>query len=102
LFAWADLVLVPAVSALVLWYAVILPEVPLLAQSGSVEVGETGQYEVFYPHRYVSAPHLIVRSKGYADFEIVEQRADGFRVRVRGTSSGSALEWQTGGQPMAP
>ena len=56
----------------------------LLVQKGEL-TRDPGTYEVFYPREYESPPHLEWKSykETPAEFEFLEQRADGFVIVIR-------------------
>ena len=62
-------------------------------QKGSLEPKNTTTYQVFYPKPFENAPYLKVAPLGYANFEIVEQRPDGFDINFKSFTSGIKLEW---------
>ncbi len=72
-----------------------------LTQKGSIDIQNTTTYQVFYRTPFAGAPQLQVQ-KGKSkmasglysiSFEVIEQRADGFNVKVTSYTLGSHLEW---------
>jgi len=43
----------------------------------------TGDQEVFYPVLFAKIPHLNVSVRGISEYEIADQRRDGFTIQVR-------------------
>ena len=62
------------------------------------------EYEVFYPRSFKRPPLLHVECvSGQVDFDVIEQRADGFKLRTRGGSAagpvdGIRLKWSAKGE----
>lgn len=70
----------------------------LLTQREVLELQGPKVYEVYYPQPYASVPNLTFSKRVdniyfYVDFDIVEQRRDGFKLSVNGTQSSAAIEW---------
>ncbi len=72
----------------------------LLEQSKEMtEVSDTGEYEVFYPQPYVSAPGLTW-NPAPSSFKITEQRPDGFIIKIQSYTYGSKPpRWIASGVP---
>jgi len=101
LAAWVDVALIILVSVAVI-YAVIAPPGQVIEQHGELQLTGTGEYEVFYPQPFVSAPALTFPSGADKpqEFWVVEQRANGFKVAARGTVIvGTIIKWSAKGQP---
>jgi hypothetical protein len=45
------------------------------------EVGK--EYEVFFPQPYASPPEVTVNTYSPEEYDLVEQRKDGFRIRFK-------------------
>ena len=73
---------------------------------GGIQIGGTGQYQIYYPTPFASPPQLafpnIDRSVvDRSDFELVDQTADGFQIRVTSftrSSPNAPLEWEAKGR----
>src|SRR2546423_14178530 len=71
----------------------------LTTQRGVLLIPELMNYEIFYPQRFASVPNLTfskVVDNVYTpvSFEVIEQRSDGFKIRINGIAGDArAIEW---------
>jgi hypothetical protein len=68
------------------------PEDEVLVQEGPLEYHGVGEQTVYYPISYASPPNLQVTR----NVELVEQKADHFRIRTDGSCGGSTT-WKARG-----
>ena len=68
----------------------------VLAQSGTVTIPAGPVHDVYYPIPYASPPNLELDDPLHA-CEIVEQKADHFRVRINGVAGSAAVKWNASG-----
>lgn len=70
------------------------------AQEGEITVTGLYTYDIYYPARYRSSPNLVF-PEGYQSveqFEVIEQRPDGFKVNLGGSGTiGSKIKWKATG-----
>jgi hypothetical protein len=90
----ALLVLLPAVLIARRLGSVPRKVVPgVLELSGRMRIPhKVGTYDVYYPIDFAKTPHLNVNVKGASQFELVEQRPDGFVVRLRRLLAASVFD----------
>jgi hypothetical protein len=72
-----------------------------LRQKGTAEVTGDGTFEVLYPQKYISRPTLVISRdmKSPGQFELIEQRVDGFRFKTVGSLTGtSSIGWTAEGE----
>jgi hypothetical protein len=72
------------------------PEV--VTQREVLEILGPKTYDVFYPRPFASPPNLNFSKKVdklyfHVDYDVIEQRRDGFRISVTSSQSGAAIEW---------
>lgn len=70
----------------------------LATQREILEVPKLGDYEVFYPRPFNSVPNLNFNKKigslyVPSEYEVLEQRKDGFKIRMLSIGDGRAIEW---------
>lgn len=70
----------------------------LTTQKEVLEVPRLGDFEVFYPKPFVSVPNLNFNKKigsvyVPSEYEVLEQRKDGFKIRIVSIGDGRAIEW---------
>jgi len=70
----------------------------LLTQREVLEIQGPKTYEVFYPRLFSSIPNLNFSKKVdnvyfHVDYDVIEQRADGFKIVVTSSQNPAALEW---------
>ena len=104
-FRFSDLKSIAVISALliVIWIPRFVGRAPqfnagVTTQRGILEVPELKTYEVLYHQPFSSVPNLTFSRKinnKYMEvlFEVVEQRKDGFKIRISSLGSGYAIEW---------
>jgi hypothetical protein len=74
------------------------PPDPLL-QDGFLSLPDKEPHDVFYPRPYEGPPNLTIKDESGA-LMVVEQRADGFKVRIhKGNPPISGYYWQAKGVP---
>jgi hypothetical protein len=100
--AWIDLLLILAITIGAVSLAFATKHATLLEQSGTLKLMTLGEQEVFYAQPFQSTPNLTF-SKGEdnpEEFRIIEQRSDGFKVKVGGAvTAGTVVEWHAQGRP---
>jgi hypothetical protein len=69
-------------------------------QEGKVSLREGQELEVYYPVSYASPPNLEISGESN-DCEIIEQKADHFRIRYKG-SFDATPHWKACGQKGPP
>jgi hypothetical protein len=69
-----------------------------LVQQSSVAMNPGEEKWVFYPRPYTAKPGLEVHSVGN-NCQVLEERADGFRVRNVASASPGSFTWKASGQP---
>jgi hypothetical protein len=80
------------------------PRVESLSGKLQIAIDMNREYEVFYSLPFRRPPELNIRViSGGIDFDIVEQRRDGFRIKTRGSSAfgssaGITLQWDARGE----
>lgn len=94
---------IASILALVIAVFTVVPRVgiqtdDILTQKGLMtQVKGTGTYEVFYPQPYQTTPELTWPKQPLA-FQVLEQRPDGFIVRITSWADGDPHpEWQAEG-----
>jgi uncharacterized membrane protein len=70
----------------------------ITTQRGVLELQGTKTYEVFYPKPFSSIPNLTfskkIENQYYSvNYEVMEQRKDGFKINITFTSNPGAIEW---------
>lgn len=70
----------------------------LLTQSDVLEIQGPKVYEVFYPQPFSSTPNLnfskmVDKIYFHVDYDVTEQRSDGFKIAVTSSQNPAALEW---------
>jgi hypothetical protein len=70
----------------------------LTTQRETLEVPRLGDFEVFYPKPFTSIPNLTFNKKIGSvyigsEYEVLEQRKDGFKIRMLSIADGRAIEW---------
>jgi hypothetical protein len=70
----------------------------LTTQRGFLHIPTSRTYEVFYPKAFSSTPNLTFSMKvdnvyTATDYDIVEQRPDGFKIKIDGVSGARVIEW---------
>lgn len=77
----------------------------LATLSGSLSsvVHSAGDVDVYYERPFVSPPALtfVKQEKGLFNFEVIEQRADGFKIHVSAISAAEYPRWEAKGRPAA-
>jgi len=64
----------------------------------------TGRYEIFYPVTFSKTPTLKIAGTGDPEYQLIEQRPDGFVISIRSVrarsifGSGYRLSWSARGQ----
>jgi len=76
----------------------------LLTQREVLEIQGPKEYEVFYPRPFSSVPNLnfskmVDGNYFYVDYDVIQQRPDGFKISVTSSETGSAIEWVAVGLP---
>ncbi len=70
----------------------------LITEREILEVPKLGDFEVFYPKPFTSIPNLTFNKKIgnvyiASEYEVLEQRKDGFKIRMLSIADGRAIEW---------
>jgi hypothetical protein len=70
----------------------------LTTQKEVLEVPRLGDFEVFYPKPFISVPNLNFNKKIGSiyipsEYQVLEQRKDGFKIRIVSIGDGRAIEW---------
>ena len=77
----------------------ILTDAILVQKGRMTHVRDGGVFEVFYPQPYQTTPELTWLNQPLA-FQVIEQRSDGFVIRITIWSSGDPPPaWQAKGMP---
>lgn len=53
--------------------------------------------DVFYPNPFASQPNLAIEYNSSVEFEIVEQKPEGFKLKIGSYTGGSKIAWQAQG-----
>jgi hypothetical protein len=77
------------------WRGNTLPE--LVVQKGSISLVQGDEKEVFYPRPYTAPPALRISAENA--LELLEQRANGFKVRAKPTTNSVTSDWHAEGVP---
>ena len=72
-----------------------LPE--LVVQKGSMSLAKDEEKEIHYPRPYSAPPALKISAENAV--ALIDQSADGFKVRAKPTTNSVTFEWQTEGVP---
>lgn len=88
-----------------LWPRIIGKQIASLSDEIIISLNFNREYEVLYPRPFKRTPNLRIEcTEGGIDFEIVDQRADGFRFRTLGPDAyGSPhlrIRWTAKGDPL--
>jgi hypothetical protein len=89
------------ITIVVLAYPFVASTATVTEQAGEIRVLAFGAYEVFYREAFVSPPTLTLPpTTGQSeDIQILEQRADGFKVQIGlGTTHGAIIKWRAVGR----
>jgi hypothetical protein len=97
-----ELAFVFCLTCLAVAYIVVMPQRAFVQQSGELRMTGTGNYEVFYSEPFDSPPNLTLppNTVQSEDLQIVDQRADGFKLHSGlGTTYGATIKWIALGRP---
>jgi hypothetical protein len=81
------------------------PHIAGAIQEGDITVTGLYAYDIYYPGRYISPPNLVFPDgyRSVENFELIEQRADGFRVSLGGSGIiGAKIKWKAVGTLESP
>jgi hypothetical protein len=69
----------------------------LVVQKGSVSLVKDEEKEIHYPRPYTAPPALKISAENAV--ALIDQNANGFKVRAKPTTNSVTFEWQTEGVP---
>ena len=75
--------------------ALLLPDKSVVTERGQLTASyDVSRYSIYYPTPFEGSPQLVISG---ADYELSEQRADGFVLRLISYSVGNPITWQASG-----
>lgn len=74
-----------------------VPNVVIQAGEFPVVSAQNNTIDVFYPNPFMSQPNLTIEYSSLVDFEIVEQKPEGFRLKLGAYTTGSRIVWHAQG-----